>query len=745
MNWINRLRQIFQSQPATVAATSDPRTAAANAILAQFASDLSDARATGPITAPDPPPQPDDVTAAPDKQTLTSEYIAAAGGALGGGGVELYYRSLPPYIDDLTRDFGWDLYMRMLRDEAVGSGVDTLINGVMSDGVTLRPKVDDKKDQYYADSKKELERCEVEIDDLPRSADEILRDLLLSAAVGNRLAEIVMRKEGRAMPLDRLKIKPQQSYAFIVDAYGNLVGILPRMPGESNPMAVSSANKDTLRDEDILPREKFAVLSWMPPDEDPRGSSRLTRVYKAWWEKIEIGINYIKYLAQFASPSVIGILGKEAYDSFATDGLGNPTGAPVVTAIQKLLNILLRFMNGTAMALPPGTEVKTLFAATDGTAFLKALDRCDQRITKGITGQTLATDEAGKSSLGSAGPKVHQDTLGANYQYPKLMAARVFTRDVLRLMTKMNRGEAAVKNICPYATLSGTEQQDKVALINAYANGYKAGFIKDSQLPAISEELGLPPLTPEDMKAMADARAKAVSVGGPVPKGAGDQPGAADAPTAAGTEAAAGFAADDEGRWVTMEGQHVHIDKDGVIDKGPAHLVGRRHDELGKEKTADSSKKSPPTPNKTGEATAYRATKAEYAAARKQAKAKIAAAPVPTPEAVAKAREELERAKRGEGRAGGDSRGGSAASRRQQRQNLFREFGGEKRGYCVCHGCGLKIHADEDNEGGFARLERGKIFTKKQGGGYQLPNLLPECFGCNRSRSDTPIRKENLE
>lgn len=147
-----------------------------------------------------------------------------------------------------------------------------------------------------------------------------------------------------------------------------------------------------------------------------------------------------------------------------------------------------------------------------------------------------------------------------------------------------------------------------------------------------------------------------------------------------------------------------------------------------------------------GSGGAHVASKKEHKEARDLAGKKIANAPVPSETAVAKARLELEKAKQGTGRAGGDSRGGSAASRRKQRENLFKEFGGEKKGYVVCHGCGVKTHHSDKpelNPNGYAKFERGKIFVKAQGGGYQLPNLLPECFGCNRSRNDQMLRPEN--
>lgn len=132
----------------------------------------------------------------------------------------------------------------------------------------------------------------------------------------------------------------------------------------------------------------------------------------------------------------------------------------------------------------------------------------------------------------------------------------------------------------------------------------------------------------------------------------------------------------------------------------------------------------------------------EYKAAFKQAQEKIANAPVPSASAVTKARAQLELARQGKIRAGGYA-GGNSKDRKKQRENLFNEFGGDKRGYVPCHGCGTKLHHTKDNEKGYAQLERGKIFVKAQGGGYQLPNLLPECFGCNRSRNDQMLRPEN--
>lgn len=140
------------------------------------------------------------------------------------------------------------------------------------------------------------------------------------------------------------------------------------------------------------------------------------------------------------------------------------------------------------------------------------------------------------------------------------------------------------------------------------------------------------------------------------------------------------------------------------------------------------------------------ATPAEKKAARKKALAKIRIAPVPSKDDVLKAREELRRAAEEGKRAGGESRGGGSPARRTQMFNLFKEFGGLQRGYIVDHQSGIKMHYTSDktlNPNQYPIFERGKIFTKEQGGGYQLPNIIPESFPTNRSRGNRTVREEN--
>lgn len=143
-----------------------------------------------------------------------------------------------------------------------------------------------------------------------------------------------------------------------------------------------------------------------------------------------------------------------------------------------------------------------------------------------------------------------------------------------------------------------------------------------------------------------------------------------------------------------------------------------------------------------------KATSEEHKAAKAKAKAWVRIAKVPSPAEVAKGRLNALKAKQGKSnRTTTEDRGGSAEARRAQRQNLFKEFGGEKRGYVVDHQSGIKMHWTDDpklNPHQFPMFTRGRIFTGIQGGGYTLDNLLPESFETNRKRGSKPIRKENL-
>lgn len=131
-----------------------------------------------------------------------------------------------------------------------------------------------------------------------------------------------------------------------------------------------------------------------------------------------------------------------------------------------------------------------------------------------------------------------------------------------------------------------------------------------------------------------------------------------------------------------------------------------------------------------------KAAASDHTAVKQQVADKIANAPVPSAASVKRAR----------ALANSSLASQNSADRRRQRENLFNEFGGKERGYVIDHATGVKMHWTNDpdeNPNQYPLFERGRIFTERQGGGYQLPNLIPELYDTNRARGDRPIRKEN--
>jgi hypothetical protein len=193
----------------------------------------------------------------------TSEYVSGGDNAW----LAAWVRSLPPHIDDVTRDLGADLYEQMLIDDQVFSSVRTVNLGVLEDGYQLRPAVDDKDDARYDGAKRWLRFCERCLDGLPsdNGFEAWLEDMLLATGLGHRLAEWTARKEeaGRdagKLVLRCLKVKPRRTYALVVDVYRNLVGFLGLIPGQAAPVMAGTILAGGQRGW-ILPRDKFCVLT----------------------------------------------------------------------------------------------------------------------------------------------------------------------------------------------------------------------------------------------------------------------------------------------------------------------------------------------------------------------------------------------------------------------------------------------------------------------------------------------------
>jgi hypothetical protein len=436
--------------------------------------------------------------------------------AVVGGGYQylyLYARALPPAIDDLTADLGDDLYERMAVDPQVSACLAVFKASILEEGAAFAPAIDDASDGDYELAKQISDEFERVWDDLNESPDDVLWNLLDACALGNKIAEQVYElrprtTDGKAsLQLASLKVKPRHAYVFVVDQFVNTVGILARTRGLPGPNISGWTIDPQNPPPNLIQTQKFAIVTFRPRDNDPRGTSILRPAYDAWWRKRQALVEFVKFLAQFAGPSIWATTPEGAQTAPPLDYLGNtvpyvapsetdplgnaqPVPSAPLTPEQDLLAKLQQFRNGTVGAFPFGTELHTIEMNGEGRAFLTAIAECNMSITKAILTQTLTTEEGEHQARAAA--QVHQDVLDTLVRQGKRSIVRMMQKQILRPWVAYNWGDDVAAKLTPKVSLGTTEEQDLVPTMNAIANLYQAGYIDVSQQPDIDDMLGLP-------------------------------------------------------------------------------------------------------------------------------------------------------------------------------------------------------------------------------------------------------------
>ncbi len=396
-------------------------------------------------------------------------------------------RAMPWSIDDLTDQYDDGVYERMLFDGVISSCLTIMKTAILEDNINLTPAVTDKTDPRYETAVQYHDFCERTLADLETPLFKVLDNICDALAVGNKVAEKVYGYDSTytgktQMVLQRIKVKPRHSTAFVVDAYRNVIGILTLEPG----VASSLTGWGTLvltpeNQENLKPRDKFAILSWKPKDEDPRGTSILRPAYTAWALKItRVWDEYSKFLSQFATPVPIGFTDPDAEPYY--DAQGNE-----ITAAIAMANVLSNYRNGAAMTFSGKSRVETLFPGGRGDAFLSAIDKCNGEMAVAILGQTLAQG-TGQMAHSRAATQVHERVTDTIVKDAKPWVEHMVNRDLCRDIVTWNWGKAAM-SLAPVSSLGTTEPQDVANNVTAFAHaGYQLSPV---QFGDVDELVGL--------------------------------------------------------------------------------------------------------------------------------------------------------------------------------------------------------------------------------------------------------------
>lgn len=465
-----------------------------------------------------------------DLSTVTSTYPTEAGKVLGtvkvaaNPGIEYtssrpldvisgMIRSLPAYVDDLTRDFGADLYERMMLDPQVSSVVDILRMAALYSGFRLAVSNDvGEEDKVLA--QEIVDFCQYNLDNLNRPFPQIMYEMSSGVYLGHKVAEqiykvdVIAQGKGPQLLLADIRPKPMRSTAFVVDNKNNQLGLISNIFGTFLGTAPVPYTVDaTGKIPGLIPRSKFMVFSYDMRDNDPRGSSVLRSVYTEWWMKQQLKPEYLQFLATQAVPTTIGTLPEGAQRVPQLDALGVPTGVEVDPATQ--MNTALEALrNGGTGVVPFGATVSHLQQnVNDGQVFITAFDFFNQQIAKGVTKQTLATEEA--KHMARAASVTHQDVLAMPVEGITANMAECIRRDVLRPLVEYNFGPDAARRLTPDVQSGEVDQQDFATAAHGFAELLTAHAIDMENYDQVSwmlETLGAPALDANVFQQKLDAQ-----------------------------------------------------------------------------------------------------------------------------------------------------------------------------------------------------------------------------------------------
>lgn len=459
------------------------------------------------------------------------------------GWVAALYRTLPPYVDDLTRDFGPDLYARMQTDPQVAADLRLIKMAVLADPVQL-----DLPDGVGADDPVRFGPatmirafCTHTLTHLHPGLTPTLFALLDGLAEGHKLAEIVwtvgtpppppgiVYPPGPKVLITAIKPKPSTRYSLVVDPFNTLWGALYQPPGQGAALWGQWADLTQLPP-NFVARDSLVHLVWNPLDNDPRGSSLLRAVYRAWWSKGQMWPGHLAALATFAQPSLWQNLSREGLAPIATyDATGLITGYtdPVTHALAQLQNL----RNGS-VGVGVDSALQVIAPQGVGQAFEAAVALYNREIATGLLGSARATQEAQFGS--KADSQTGQDVVGLLIAYIRGLVAEVIRADVLTPLVLRNFGPDALA-LLPVVRLSAAEQQDRAALMLAVSSLEGSGWFTPSQKPAMDAQLGVPIRTPDEQSLEADRYAAPPVAPAPNPFG-GTPAAPADGPPAPGKQ-----------------------------------------------------------------------------------------------------------------------------------------------------------------------------------------------------------------
>ena len=275
--------------------------------------------------------------------------------------------------DDLIGRKGFDIYRKMMRDEQIKAVVK-----FKRDAVTSRDFIFQLDHEKYGLSEEEGERriklsYEI-IEQMQGSWMDGLNGMMSAIYNGFSMTEKIFSQiefdNVTWWGIKRLKLKPYDTFFFIVDDFGNIDKITQKVSGKDQKIDI----------------EKFIKYIVNPDVDEHYGSSELREAYRAWFSKDVIYKFRNIWLERHA--------GGFRY-IHAKDGKTIVPGSTEYIAMQNALNSI---QTSTGMIVPNSVEIKGEYP-NNNVAYKEAIDDFDTAIARAM----LVPNLLGVSPQGKTG------------------------------------------------------------------------------------------------------------------------------------------------------------------------------------------------------------------------------------------------------------------------------------------------------------------------------------------------------
>ena len=396
--------------------------------------------------------------------------------------------------DDLIGRKGFGIYRKMMLDEQVKAAVK-----FKRDAVTSRDYIFVLDGKKYDLSDEEVEKrialsYEI-IEQINGSWMDGLNGIMSAMYNGMSMTEKVFGQiefqKSTWWGLDKLKLKPFDSFFFKVDDFGNVEETVQKINGKEQAIKI----------------DKFVKFIINPDVDEHYGSSELREAYRAWFSKDTI----IKFRNMWLERHAGGFRYIQA-----KDGKTIVAGSADYVAMQNALN---NINTSTGMILPNSVDIKGEYPANN-VAFKEAIDDNDIAIARAL----LVPNLLGVSPQGDTGSYAQSSNqLEAFLWTLEADATRLeeaINEQIFRQLAEVNFGDDGWPRF-KFKPASGTK---KLELINTWKDLVTSGAVKrtESDESHLRELLEFPEATEEDIDEEVEVEVEVDENGNPIENGLGD-------------------------------------------------------------------------------------------------------------------------------------------------------------------------------------------------------------------------------